>query len=89
MRYIVVSIISAICLAIILPVIFGSIGGLVFLVIAAGAVGYLLAMNNQLEARVAELENLNGIDHTTQDLVSNEEIERELEQNIDDEHTKK
>jgi|GEM_PF-6144695 hypothetical protein len=88
MRYITLSIIFTIILLVAFAFLFGSFGSFVLLVVAAGVIGHLFSLTKKLDSRVNELEKLQGIIQEDDYNLSNEEIEKELEQYIEQEKNK-
>jgi hypothetical protein len=80
MRYITLSIIFTITLLVAFAFFFGPFGSFVLLVVAAGVIGHLFSLTKKLDYRVYELEKLQGIIKDDDYNLSNEEIEKELEQ---------
>ncbi|MCM3631658.1 hypothetical protein M3194_30670 [Paenibacillus glycanilyticus] len=83
MRYITLSIIFTITLLVVFAFLFGPFGSFVLLVVAAGVIGHLFSLTKKLDSRVHELEKLQGIVKEDDFNLSNEEIEKELEQYIE------
>ncbi|WP_339322084.1 hypothetical protein [Paenibacillus sp. FSL W8-0194] len=81
--YFIIGIIISVIVYFVLTMILGGMGGLVFLLLLTGIIGYLYGEIQRLKERLQKLEKLNGIDETKEFQASNEEIEKELEQYLD------
>lgn len=83
--YFIIGIIISVIVYFVLTMILGGMGGLVFLLLLTGIIGYLYGEIQRLKERLQKIEKLNGIDETKEFQASNEEIEKELEQYLDSE----
>ncbi|MDR9856463.1 hypothetical protein RJP21_22935 [Paenibacillus sp. VCA1] len=81
--YFIIGIILSVLIYFVLTILFGGIGGLIFLLILTGIIGYLYGEIQKLNERLQKIEKLNGIDDSKDFHVSDEEIEKELEQYAD------
>ncbi|MEI0735494.1 hypothetical protein VQ056_00505 [Paenibacillus sp. JTLBN-2024] len=87
--YFIIGIIISVLVYFVLTLTMGGIGGLVFLLLLTGMIGYLYGEIERLKERLQKIEKLNGIDETKEFHASNEEIEKELEQYMDSEENKR
>lgn len=87
--YFIIGIIISVIVYFVLTMILGGMGGLVFLLLLTGIIGYLYGEIQRLKERLQKIEKLNGIDETKEFQASDEEIEKELEQYLDSEENKR